>query len=569
MRGKTGMLGALGAVMLLVLGLAACGESGSTDTSSGSSPSPSPAAPSQTITVDSVGVAPKAHMKVGDTLVVTMHSNSSTGYEWKAEGMEEEAVLKQVGEPEIVAPKSNLEGAPGKTKFTFVAEEEGTEELGFWYMPPGEGGDPGAGYALIVKVGKGHIPVEVKAGEEYTAETAGLRTGDTLVVTLKHASDQGRHAWKMVGGSPYLKLAGQKYSSGTQTITFSGASAGTGTLVLVNRPGGDPPLQTFAVPIYVKAPAQPVTHQLNHNDNNESLVVKGGDTIQVSLQDQPSTDFQWKFQKPNAKVLKQVGQPKFFANSDAIGAKGKMVWTFSVVGAGKTPLIADYNSVPADAMPVKTWQVNVAAKPGFTPKTVGVVDTYPADSVHLLPGDEVKVQLNSSAGTWVNQTKSKQVTASKPVKSGGTTTVTYKAKDHGVVTPVLLAETSGNWPAQAYALTINVGKGSLPKTVTAAERHVAKTITVKKGESFDIVLPSNTASTGFAWTTSPLATDGIVEQAGDPTVAASGDMPGAPGTTTMHYKAVGAGSVPLILLLQAPGDSATSAGIYMTMVTVQ
>ena len=42
-------------------------------------------------------------------------------------------------------------------------------------------------------------------------------------------------------------------------------------------------------------------------------------------------------------------------------------------------------------MPVKTWQVDVAAKPGFTPKTVGVVDTYPADSVHVLPGDEVKV----------------------------------------------------------------------------------------------------------------------------------------------------------------------------------
>ena len=340
MRGKFRVVGALGAVALLALGVGACGDTASTDSGGGAAASASPAAPSQTVTVDSVGVAPKVHLKVGDTLVVTLHSNSSTGYQWKAEGMEEEAVLKQDGEPEIVAPKSDLAGAPGKTKFTFVAEEEGTEELGFWYMPPGEGGEPGAGYALIVKVGKGHIPVDVKAGEEYTAETAELRTGDTLVVTLKHASDQGRHAWQMVGGSPFLKLGSQKYSSGTETLTFSGASAGTGTLVLVNRPGGDPPLQTFAVPIYVKTPKQPVTHQLNHNDDNENLVVKGGDTIQVSLQDQPSTDYQWEFQKPNAKVLKQVGKPKFFPNSDAIGAKGKMVWTFSVVGAGKAPLIA-------------------------------------------------------------------------------------------------------------------------------------------------------------------------------------------------------------------------------------
>jgi predicted secreted protein len=568
-RGMFRGVGALGAVALLALGVGACGDTASTDSGGATAPSPSPASPSQTVTVDSVGVAPKAHMKVGDTLVVTLHSNASTGYQWKAEGLEEEAVLKQDGGPEIVAPKSDLAGAPGKTKFTFVAEEEGTEELGFWYMPPGEGGEPGAGYALIVKVGKGHIPVDVKAGEEYTAETAELRTGDTLVVTLRHASDQGRHAWQMVGGSPFVKLGSQKYTSGTETLTFSGASAGTGTLVLVNRPGGDPPLQTFAVPIYVKAPTQPVTHQLNHNDNNENLVVRGGDTIQVSLQDQPSTDYQWEFQKLNAKVLKQVGKPKFFPNSDAIGAKGKMVWTFSVVGAGKAPLIASYNTPQADTMPIKTWQVDVAAKPGFTPKTVGVVDTWPADSVHVLPGDEVKVHLNSSAGAWVDQTQSKQVTASKPAASGDTTVITFKAEDQGIVTPLMLAETSGNYPAQAYALTINVGKGSLPKTVTAAERHVAKTITAKKGESFDIVLPSNSASTGFAWTTAALAPDGIIEQAGDPTVAASGDMPGAPGTTTMHYKAVGSGSVPLILLLQAPGDSSTSAGIYMTMVTVE
>ena len=47
-----------------------------------------------------------------------------------------------------------------------------------------------------------------------------------------------------------------------------------------------------------------------------------------------------------------------------------MVWTFTVVGPGKAPLIANYQQVPAQAMPVKTWQVNIAAKPGFTPKTV-------------------------------------------------------------------------------------------------------------------------------------------------------------------------------------------------------
>ncbi len=270
----------------------------------------------------------------------------------------------------------------------------------------------------MVKASAGHVPVNVDAGEDYTAETAQLRTGDNLLVSIDDASDAGRHNWQMIGGSPLVKLVSQKFAHGTEQMTFAGVSAGTGTLVLVNRPGGDPPLQTYALPLAVKAPKAPVTIQLNKKSDNQSVLAKGGDTIQVSLEDQPSTDFQWKFQKPNAKVLKQVGQPKFFANSSLIGSKGKMVWTFSVVGPGKTPLIADYQSVPADAMPVKTWQVNVAAKPGFTPKTVAGDSTSAADSVHVLPGDQIKLTLASSAGTWSQPASSKQLIASKPVKQG-------------------------------------------------------------------------------------------------------------------------------------------------------
>jgi len=559
----------IGAAVLLALGLVACGESTTEDAGTSPDASASPAAASQTVTVESVAIPSMVRIKVGDQLKVVLNSNASTGYAWKAEGIEEEAVLKQEGEPRIIAPKSKAEGAPGKTEFTFVAEEEGTEELGFWYMPPGEGGEPGAAFALIVKVGPGHIPVDVKAGEEYTAEMAELRTGDTLVVTIKHASDQGRHSWKMISGSPLVKLVGQQFSGGTEKVTLTGAAAGTGTLVLVNRPTGDPPLQTCALPIDVKVPKQPVTYQMNHNDNNENFVVKAGDTIQVSLHDTPTTDFQWKFVKPNAKVLKQVGKPKFYPKSDAMGSPGKMLWTFSVVGPGKTGLVADYTEIPEQAMPIKTWQVNIAAKPGFKPKTVGAVDAYPADTVHVMPGDQIKVHLNAKAGRWVNQVTSKQLTAKKPVTSGSTTVVTYKAKRHGVTTPVLWAEPSSGWPAQAYAFSVTVGKGSLPKTVTAVERRVAKPITAKVGDTFDIVLPSNTASTGYAWTTAPLATDGVIEQAADPTIDASGDMPGAQGTTTMHYKAVGGGSVPLIILLEPPGGEGNAEGIYMTMVTVQ
>ena len=579
MRHKAPVLILVAAALLLALGLAACGSSdtgGSSaapEASGSGSPLPassgSPTAADSTTIVPSTDMPQVVHAKVGDTLIVRLNSNSSTGYAWEAQDLNNAAVLTQEGDPEIIAPKSKLSGAPGHTQFSFMVEKEGVAELGFWYQPPG-GGPAGATWALVVKAAAGHVPVNVDAGEDYSAETAQLRTGDTLVVSIKKAADAGRHSWKMIGGSPQLTLASQKFSKGTQTLVFSGNAAGTGTLVLVNRPTGDPPLQTYALPVYVKTPKAPVTLQLNHNDNNETRLVKVGDTIQVRLQDQPSTDFQWKFDKPNARVLKQVGKPQFFANNSMMGAKGTMVWTFSVVGAGKVPLIANYQQVPAQAMPVKTWQVNFAAKPGFTPKTVQVPDTYAADTVHVYPGDLVKLHLASSAGTWVVQGKSKQLVAKKPVKQGANTVVTFMAKNHGITTPVLLAEASGGYPAQAYAFSATVKKGKLPVTVHGTERHAVKPIVVKVGETFDIALESNSASTGYTWTTANVVTEGVIEPAGDPSIMAPDtSMPGASGTTLMHYKAIGAGTAQLVLLYQPPGEGKTPGAIYMTMVTVE
>jgi predicted secreted protein len=564
----------MGAVLLLALALAACGGSSTTDTGTGSaSPSPqasgSPAAADSTTIVPSSDLPQVVHAKVGDTINVTLHSNASTGYQWTAQDLNDVAVLKQVGEPKIIAPKKKLAGAPGHTQFSFLVEQEGVGEIGFWYQPPG-GGEAGATWALIVKAAKGHIPVDIDAGEDFTAETTEMRTGDTLVVTIHHAANAGRHSWKMIAGSPQLRLAGQRFSGGTQTMTFSGAAAGSTTLVMVNRPGGDPPLQTYALPVVLKVPKAPVTYQMNHYDNNESFAVKAGDTIQVSLPDQPSTDFQWKFQKPNSRVLKQVGKPQFFANNSLMGSKGKMVWTFSVVGAGKVPLIANYQQVPAEAMPVKTWQVNIAAKPGFTPKTVGAATTYPADSVHVLPGDQVKLHLAASAGTWVVQGKSKQLVAKKPVKKGSKTVITFLAKNHGIATPVILAQAAGGYPAQAYAFSATVAKGKLPIAVNAAERHAVKPIVVSVGQTFDIALESNSASTGYTWTTANIVTEGVIEQAGDPTIMApTTEQMGASGATLMHFKAIGAGSAELVLLYQPPGENRAPAAIYMTMVSVQ
>ena len=316
-----------------------------------------------------------------------------------------------------------------------------------------------------------------------------------------------------------------------------------------------------------------MTIQLNKKSAepaNQNVLAKTGDTIQVSLEDQPSTDFQWKFQKPDAKVLKQVGQPRFFANSSAIGSKGKMVWTFSVVGPGKTPLIADFQQVPAQAMPIKTWQVDVAARPGFTPRTVAGDSTSAADAVHVLPGDQIKLKLASSAGVWSRPASTKQLAASAPATQGPDAVITFTAKRSGLTTPITLATGPSGYPAQAYAFSAFVGKGKMPIAVDAVERKVAKPIEVSAGQTFAIAMESTTGSTGYQWTVQSMIPDGVVQQVGQPTTQPpSTDMPGASGATVFHFKALAAGSAELVLLYQPPGGQEVPGAVYMTMVDVK
>ena len=483
-----------------------------------------------------------------------LHSNSSTGYQWVAQDLNDAAVLKQDGDAKIIAPKKALAGAPGHTQFSFVVMKEGVDEIGFWYQPPSSG-PAGATWALVVKASAGHVPVNVDAGEDYTAETAQLRTGDNLLVSIDDASNAGRHSWQMIGGAPLVKLVSQKYSHGTQQMTFAGVSAGTGTLVLVNRPTGDPPLQTYALPLAVKAPKAPVTIQLNKKSDRPERPRQGrrhdpGLAGGPAVHRLPVEVREAQRQASSSRSASPGSSP----NSSLMGAKGKMVWTFSVVGPGKTPLIANYQQVPAQAMPVKTWQVNVAAKPGFTPKTVAGDSTNAADSVHVLPGDQIKLKLASSAGTWSKPASTKQLSAAKPVKQGNDTVISFTAKRHGVATPVMVATGSSGYPAQAYAISATVGKGKMPIAVDAAERKVAKPIEVSAGQTFDIAMESNTASTGYQWVVQSVTPDGVIQEAGQPTTQApSTDMPGASGATVLHFKALAAGTARARAALPASG----------------
>ena len=98
------------------------------------------------------------------------------------------------------------------------------------------------------------------------------------------------------------------------------------------------------------------------------------------------------------------------------------------------------------------------------------------------------------------------------------------------------AERSAGWPNHAHAFSAIIGKGTLPKTVNAAEQRVTKCVQLAVGETLPVELPVNPDS-GYAWTVSPLAVDGVIEPVGDVSFAPETDAMRSPACVVTSRRA--------------------------------
>jgi inhibitor of cysteine peptidase len=111
---------ALMSAALLVAGLAGCGSSGTV------------------ITIGEQEAGKEIHLHRGDTLVIMLDGNVTTGFNWLP-AQQYSAVLSQVGEPEVT-PESAQLGAPGKIVLRFSAVGLGTTLLHLDYRRSWETG---------------------------------------------------------------------------------------------------------------------------------------------------------------------------------------------------------------------------------------------------------------------------------------------------------------------------------------------------------------------------------------------------------------------------------------------
>jgi inhibitor of cysteine peptidase len=79
----------------------------------------------------------------GNTLVVTLFSNATTGFSWDENAqIADTGIVQQLKHQYIIADSSSL-GAPGTEQWTFTALKAGTTTIHLEYSRPWEGGEKG------------------------------------------------------------------------------------------------------------------------------------------------------------------------------------------------------------------------------------------------------------------------------------------------------------------------------------------------------------------------------------------------------------------------------------------
>ena len=88
----------------------------------------------------------------GDSLVVTLDSNPSTGFAWSISGITDEGVIDDVNN-EFKGADTGMMGAGGQEVWTFEAGDKGTSTIEMQYSRPWETGiEPAATFNVTVVV---------------------------------------------------------------------------------------------------------------------------------------------------------------------------------------------------------------------------------------------------------------------------------------------------------------------------------------------------------------------------------------------------------------------------------
>jgi len=127
--------------------------------------------------------------------------------------------------------------------------------------------------------------------------------------------------------------------------------------------GPEPPTPT---------PPPPTEVRLSAKDEGRQIELSGDQLLVITLEANPSTGYRWEVEEVDEKVLRQVGEIEFQPESDLLGAPGKQILRFQVVGPGQTDLKLIYRRPwEKEVEPAREFSLQVIAPVSITP-TVGM-----------------------------------------------------------------------------------------------------------------------------------------------------------------------------------------------------
>ncbi len=102
------------------------------------------------------------------------------------------------------------------------------------------------------------------------------------------------------------------------------------------------------------------TRTLTAQDAGKTVNLKAGETFKVTLDGNPTTGYVWEVAADSNAPVTQVGEWEFKADSDAVGAGGKLTLTFQAGQGGQGALKLVYHRpFEAQTPPAETFEVQI------------------------------------------------------------------------------------------------------------------------------------------------------------------------------------------------------------------
>jgi inhibitor of cysteine peptidase len=100
--------------------------------------------------------------------------------------------------------------------------------------------------------------------------------------------------------------------------------------------------------------------KLTAKDAGSIVHVKQGDTVEISLECNPTTGYTWEVAPGGNEVLEPWGEAEFKPETSALGSGGIMTLRFKAAQAGASDLKLVYHrTFEPDVTPIQTFQVTV------------------------------------------------------------------------------------------------------------------------------------------------------------------------------------------------------------------